>query len=95
MKIRYGHVSNSSSSSFVITLPTPLGYPQFYTERLIQTFEEMINKGMETVPVENQWLIERDHNKITCSTHIDSFDLYRYVTEELGIDESIIEMRVY
>ena len=87
MKIRFGHVSNSSSSSFVIRLP--ISYPLPFSAYI----EEHIEKKMSSLDdPSDRWYVEREDNEITCSTSMDNFDLYDYVTKSLGIPEILIKV---
>jgi hypothetical protein len=89
MKIRHGHVSNSSSSSFVIIFPEPCA------KQTCNYFEALIDRRMESIPEGNQWLLYRDENKLECSTDMDNFDLRSYVTDILGIPEKYITDRTW
>jgi len=40
----------------------------------------------------DRWYIEREDNEITCSTFMDNFDLYDYVTKSLGVPEEHIKV---
>jgi hypothetical protein len=75
MKNRYGFVSNSSSSSFVIKfkqLLTPLQYERIMNHR-------------EICGGDNAWDINETDDSIECSTYLDNFDLEAYV-RILGVD---------
>jgi hypothetical protein len=79
MKTRHGHVSNSSSSSFVVRLLPPWETWLF----------EILAAKMNTLG-EDRWDIELTGNGVHCSVFMDNFNLYEYLTEELKIPASYI-----
>lgn len=87
MKIRVGHVSNSSSSSFAILFPSSLWGAEIRenTYRLIEQFQNE-HKWSET----DKWDVNNDtaHNVIWCSADMDNIDLYGFCVDTLKIPET-------
>jgi hypothetical protein len=80
MKTRHGHVSNSSSSSFVVKFIHPW---DSWLYGLLVT-------KMDTLG-EDRWDIEHaEEGGIRCSVSMDNFNLYKYLTEELKIPTECI-----
>ncbi len=88
MKIRYGHVSNSSSSSFVITVPPfPIG--------AIAMVVELLDRKNDSVEERDQWAITSEGDTIRCYTSMDNFDLLGYCRNVLRIPQSLITEESY
>jgi len=82
MKIRYGHVSNSSSSSFTININD--SYPH-YAEILIKLLEQNASEYPDS------WDITIEDDTITCDTMMNNFNLEDYCVKVLGIPESMFD----
>lgn len=86
MKIHTSHISNSSSCSFVIKYT---GYP-------FENLYDQIIAKTSTLTLDESWNIDIDENdSIHCSTSMDNFDLYEYVTETLHYPEKYIEIEYW
>ena len=84
MKIRYGFVSNSSSSSFVIK-------KQYLSQRQIEGIKNHATCGIEyanTCP----WKIIETESEIKGSTFMDNFNIYSYMYVKLGVKREHIEI---
>ena len=85
MKIRNGFVSNSSSSSFLISKRN-LSDEQING---IYNHEEYSGEA-------DAWSVSEQGNAyIFVSTFMDNFDMYEYLTEELNIDKNKIKWEDY
>ena len=78
MKLRIGHVSNSSSSSFTIKFPLDLTYKVLCARNQEEDYRD-------------QWTITKMGDKIVCSCSMNNFDLHKYCTKKLKIPEDCIE----
>jgi hypothetical protein len=80
MKIRMGFVSNSSSSSFVISIDD-LTYSQ---EQGILFHGRVVNNK------DDEWVVYRSGTLIEGYTFMDNFDMHHYLTIDLSIPENVI-----
>ncbi len=87
MKIRNGFVSNSSSSSFVIS-KRHLTAKQFYCIYNHMEYAEYL--GMNTW--DSHWDISENESSIEGYTYMDNFDMHEFL-EKIGVDSDKIEWR--
>lgn len=87
MKIRLGFVSNSSSSSFTISMDD-ISVNQLKLLRKHDLSEEFL--GDDWNRPSDAWQIDEKKGYIICSTFMDNFDLISYA-ESIGIREDAIE----
>ena len=86
MKIRKCHISNSSSSSFIISLPDSAMEVVLYTcLRQKVTQPETFNRGLG-----DKWSVSLDEKGIHCSTTMDNYDLYSFVVNDLKVSSEHI-----
>ena len=78
MKKRFGFVSNSSSSSFIINKK----------DLTVNQYQKILNH--RDVADEDAWYIEETEDELTGTTGMDNFSMYEYM-EKLGIDMSKID----
>lgn len=95
MKIRNGFVSNSSSSSFIILLNniTSTQKDMIYNHISLATEidEKLLSEGKELIyEYYDEWNIQEDGFSLWCSTTMDNFDLYTFITDVVGIDDDKI-----
>ena len=80
MKIRNGFVSNSSSSSFIISIP------EVYRSSKIKTrgnLDKLIEK-IKMVAEENEWGFNVYKGYMLFSTAMDNFDMKEFLNKEVG-----------
>jgi hypothetical protein len=87
MKIRQGFVSNSSSSSFIISTDK-ISVAQLKLLREHANSKEF--KEDEWSSSGDEWDIDEEDGYIICSTFMDNFDLYEYA-KKIGIKEEDIK----
>jgi len=80
MKVRNGFVSNSSSSSFIISLE----YLSHYQIASIEDYREITND------TDYGWSIQTNDKYLKGSTSMDNFDMEGYL-EGLNVDMSKVE----
>jgi hypothetical protein len=89
MKIRNGFVSNSSSSSFVIS-KDELTYKQI---QQIYDYSSEAQKHSEYYDfgcVDNYWSISENEYYISGYCDMDNFDMYEYLVNFMKIDKDLI-----
>lgn len=86
MKFRYGFVSNSSSSSFVIPMRV-LSEKQVILIRSHSDSEDCYDG--------EAWHIKENNLTIEGSTIMDNFDMHHFLTVILGVDPKDIEWRSF
>lgn len=96
MKTRHGFVSNSSSSSFLISLdvlnPTQIDMIKNHMEYARKmNFIDDHNKLGE----DNKWKISCNDYKIEMYTDMDNFDMHRFLTDLVHVDPEDIEYGDY
>ena len=74
MKIRNGFVSNSSSSSFVIS-----------TSDLTMRQYDQLEKHYHHCDRGDSWIINYGKENVTGYTHMDNFDMHHFL-ETIGVD---------
>lgn len=87
MKIRQGFVSNSSSSSFIIST-NKISVAQL--ELLKEHAESKEFKDDKYLGPYDAWDIDEKDGYISCHTIMDNFDLYEYALK-IGIKEEDID----
>ena len=86
MKNRQGFVSNSSSSSFVISL-SDITAKQL---KMIENYESMA-EAFDLEVCEPLWFIDTDANVVKGHTWMDNFDMRHFLNKIVEIDEDLIE----
>lgn len=81
MKIRHSFVSNSSSSSFVVSLD------DITTRQYYDILNHGLSRGCE---IEDSWVIRKDDNWLYGSTIIENFSMYEYMVK-LNVDMDKVE----
>lgn len=84
-KYRIGFVTNSSSSSFVISKKFLTGN-QIYK---IKHHVEDIDKYEPRCSKHDQWTIEENEAYISGFTHMDNFDMWSYL-KDIGVPANVI-----
>jgi len=90
MKIRQGFVSNSSSSSFLISKKdlTVFQLDQIKDHtRYIEKCED--EDGIEWS--DDSWSVDEENFHVEVSTFMDNFDMYTYLVDVVGIPEDKIK----
>lgn len=98
MKVRNGFVSNSSSSSFVISIddltPRQLRKIQDHIDvAKTRVFREMLeDRGIEDFYVtdDDRWYIDVTEDKVEGSTSMDNFDMRTFLAV-IGVDMSRVK----
>ena len=91
MKKREGFVSNSSSSSFIVSLDA-LSARQLL---LIQNHvEEGEKRNMAWASPWDAWTVEVNSANVVMSTFMDNFDMHKFLLS-IGVKEDDIESRDY
>lgn len=87
MKIREGFVSNSSSSSFIISKPKLSALQLMALRNHIQVGKEL---GIEYCDPEDAWDITEDDDTIRLSTFMDNFDMEEFIGK-IEATEAVLE----
>ena len=78
MKIRYDFVTNSSSSSFLISKKN---LDEDQIEAIREHYELGKKMGMVDLKWDSPWDIEENDNYITGYTFMDNFDMYKFLSD--------------
>lgn len=89
MKIRDGFVSNSSSSSFIISLDNITGKQM---RQIKNHVAKMVKSHYDNS--EDAWQITIDDNNIKGYSSMDNFDMNAYL-DEIGVDPAVVEWEEY
>ena len=92
MKIRNGFVSNSSSSSFVIS---KYYLSEFQIRKIKNHISYLVNDGPFSPSKEDEWGIEETEAEIKGFTTMDNFDMYAFLIEEAKVDKGFINWDKY
>lgn len=93
MKIRNGFVSNSSSSSFIISKRN-LSEPQiFKIKNHIEYASENFPQIHWATP-NQEWCVDETDEQVTVWTSMDNFDMYEFLLL-IGIDDEYIKYGNY
>ena len=90
MKIRYGHVTNSSSSSFIIS-KKHLDEDQI---KAIHNHIELTKKLGWHFGYLDPWRIEENDDFITGYTDMDNFSMYDFL-EKIGVEDKYVDWSEY
>jgi hypothetical protein len=90
VKTRLGFVSNSSSCSFSIKLEDITALQLHCLKEHIQMAQNMKwDDGCGSPPSDGeQWDINEGSQYVCCEVFMDNFDLVKFATEILGIDQN-------
>ncbi len=86
MKIRQGFVSNSSSSSFAISLNDITAMQLVMIEK-----HSEIARTIGGYDDDEPWMIDVEGGEVRGHTFMDNFDMYHYLTTVVGVSEDIIK----
>lgn len=86
MKIRQCFVSNSSSSSFTISLNDITAIQL----QMIEKHRE-ISEALGGYDHDEPWIIDVEAGVVKGCTFMDHFDMHHYLTNVVGVDEDLIK----
>lgn len=84
MKTRLGFVSNSSSSSFIISLDN-------ISAKQLRKIIHNPATNPNSIDYLDRWTIEITEDEVKCSTYMDNYDFCKYLIEECKIDPNVIK----
>lgn len=91
MKVRNGFVSNSSSSSFVISIDMLTDTQIMAIWNHIQEADKHCGEwDFGSCDDYDEWIIEQDDSTISGYTNMDNFDMYTFLQDYLHIPENVI-----
>lgn len=90
MKIRTGFVSNSSASSFIIDKKNISSFQRDLIFNHLEEARKREKEGDYHTHCFDEWDVNETDTHINCSTSMDNFDMYHYLTRIVGVNSSDI-----